>query len=193
MKKLYLICLLMFFFVQMHAQIIATTATGRKVILYANGNWRYANGNSSRNGSTDASALYNEAYKYAYDVVYGDEFFSNERRNKSILWAKDYVSKNLYIPIGSRTLEQWYNDLYEFANTNFFKDIIFSPDRKKESVLWVEQTLKDKAYFEDYDVSIIERHRIAYDVAYKYIYQQEFFDSDRKKMARQWANEFVRR
>lgn len=193
MKNLYLIGLLMFVFVQASAQTIATTTDGRKVILYANGNWRYADRNNTPRGSTDVLSLYNDAYKYAYDIVYEDEFFSNERSTKANLWAKEYVSKNLDIPIGPRTLEQWFNDLQDFANDNLFKSIIFSPDKKKASISWVAQIIKDKAHFEDYSLSIIERHRIAYDVAYKYVYEQEFFDSDRRKMALRWANDFVRR
>ena len=193
MKKIYSFLFLIFFFVQADAQTFATTTDGRRVILYANGNWRYADRNNRVPGSTDLSGLYNDAYKYAYEVVYADEFFSTERSKKAALYAGEYVAKNIYIPIGSRTLEQWYNDLYSFANNNLYKEIIFSPDRKKAANSWVEQVLKDKAFFEDFKLSIIDRHRMAYDVAYKYIYEQEFFATDRRKIALQWANDFVKR
>jgi len=193
MKKLYLFVSLCVITTFLNAQTIAITAQGRKVLLFPNGSWRYTDSNFKQdNFSVDS--LYNEAYDYAYDLLYGDEFFTTERKNKSIEYAVDYVKSNLSIPVGFKTFEQWYDELYAFAYSRLGKDSwAFNPDRKKMATEWTSQAIKDKGYFDDYRLSYIARQRLAYNFAYNKIYSTEMFQQDRRKKSLQWASDFVKR
>lgn len=95
MKKIYSLFSFILLTTIATAQIVATTSDGRKVILFPNGTWKYASRQNTET-SSDFMALYNESYKYAYEVLYADEFFTTERTNKALSYAQEYVAKNLY-------------------------------------------------------------------------------------------------
>jgi len=206
MKKVYLTFALLISVFFLHAQLIATTSDGRKVVLNQNGGWQYAD-SSFRQGpggfgagggfgsyaTASIQSMYSEAYDYAYEVIFGDEFFSSDRKTKAQQWAVQYVRDNTWLPIGYKSLEQWYDELYSFAYDNLYRNDFFSSDRKTKATEWAAQKMTKRAYFEDYRLSYFTRHRQAYNFAYSRIYRNEFFGQDRKRKALEWANAFVRR
>jgi hypothetical protein len=193
MKKFYIVCLLLFAFVQSHAQIVATTRDGRKVLLHEDGSWEYAGSNNFPPRTTDVFDMYSEAYQYAYEIIFAEEFYRPDRIEKANEWTRSYLAKNLRLPVGSKTLEEIYTDLYQLGCDSLYRNIIFTPDKKQAARRWAEQTIKDKAYFEDRRLSLFTRQRMAYDVAYNHIYEDEFFTPGREKKAARWAREFITR
>jgi hypothetical protein len=192
MKKFYTLLILAIVLAEVQAQTIVTTIEGRRIILYANGTWQPLD-SSNLQPVQDIKSMYKDAYQYAYDIMYSDEFFPSQRRNKATDWAVDYVKNGINIAIGRKFLESWYDDLYEFAGEYLYKDIFFGTERKEKAAQWAAQTLKSKAYYEDYSMSFIAKHKAAYNVAYSKIFKTEFFATERKKKALNWANEFVKR
>jgi hypothetical protein len=192
MKKIYLLLVFVFAIATIDAQIFATTFDGRRVMLHANGSWRFAD---SSYGAPAASinALYTEAYDYAYDVIFGEEFFANEKRLKAHQWAIQYVKDNTSLPVGYKSLEQWFDELYAFAYDNLFKNDFFGSDKRNKSIEWAASIIKERASFDDYRSTYISRHRQAYNFAYNRVYKSEFFSNERKKKALDWANAFVKR
>jgi hypothetical protein len=192
MKMLYTFLLVLFSSVTLYAQMSAVTQDGRRVLLYANGNWQYAD-NSGGMPTGSISTQFNEAYDYAYDIVYSDEFFSGDRKLKSTQWAVQYVKDNLYVPIGTKSLDNWFDELYNFAHDNIYRTEFFGNDRKTKSIEWASNIITTKAFFEDNRSTYIQRHRMAYNFALNRIYRNEFFAQDRKRKALEWANLFVKR
>jgi hypothetical protein len=192
MKKIYLLALLLVTITTVNAQLVATTSDGRRVMLNANGNWRYID-SSYGAPATSINSLYSEAYDYAYDVIYGDEFFSNDKRTKAQQWATQYVKDNLSLPVGYKSLEQWFDELYAFAYDNLYRNEFFGSDKKNKATEWAAQTIRERAYFDEYRSSYISRHKQAYNFAYNRVYKNEFFSQDKKRKAIDWANAFVRR
>lgn len=201
MKKALLLLVLAASAVFAQAQTIAYTQDGKRVILFANGTWFYAdsiygnNNNSFYNNANTQGAkeMFLEAYDYALDLVYSDEFFRNDRESKSSAWAADYVKANIQINIGSRSLGQWFDELYNVAYNYIHKSEFFSNDRKQKSINWAKGLIEQKATYDwgNYS-SKIARTRDAYNVAYNKIFATEFFANDRKKKAVEWANQFMR-
>jgi hypothetical protein len=192
MKKIYLLIVFVCTISFVQAQFYATTTNGRRVILYADGTWQVMD-STNYQPVTDVSTLYNEAYQYAYDIMYSDEFFPTERRTKATQWAIEYVKSGLNLAIGRKSLDSWYDDLNNFAYNLLYKDIFFSTERRAKAAQWAAQTIKSKAYYEDFSISFITKHKAAYNLAYNRIFKTEFFAQDRRKKALNWANEFVKR
>lgn len=182
------------------AQTIAYTQDGKRIVLFSNGTWFYAdslygnNNGSFYNANTQgAREMFMEAYDYAFDLVYGEEFFRNERENKAGAWAADYVRTNVQVTIGRRSLSQWFDELFAVAYDYIYKNEFFPNDRKQKAINWAKNLLEQKAAY-DWGAysSKISRTRDAYNVAYNKIFVTEFFANDRKKKSVEWANQFIR-
>lgn len=202
MKKFILALVLTASAVFSYAQTIAYTQDGKRVVLFPNGSWYYADsiygggnngGSFFNNNMQGATEMFNEAYDYAFELVYGEEFFRNERENKAAVWAADYVKSNIQITLGRRNLAQWFDELYQVAYNYINKNTFFSNDRKQNSINWAKGLIEQKAVYDwSYAGSKIARTKDAYQVAYNKIFNTEFFSADRKKRAVEWANQFVR-
>lgn len=199
MKKVLLALVLTACAVCTQAQTIAYTQDGKRVILFANGTWFYADsvyGNNNAtyyNNTQGAQEMFTEAYDYAYEMVYSQEFFPADRQNKSGAWAADYVKSNLQLTIGRKTLSQWCDELYTMAYNYVYRNEFFPADRKQKSINWTKNMIEQKAVYDwGNNTSKIARTREAYNVAYNKIFVTEFFPADRKQKAIDWANAFMR-
>lgn len=200
MKKFLLLASVIFSVSFMSAQTVAWTQDGKRIIIFQNGTWFYAdslaNGNWNFNAQVQgAGEMYNEAYDYAFEVVYGEEFFSQERQNKAAQWAVDYLRQNIVITIGSRSIESWYDELYGIAFDKVYRNTFFSSERKQSAINWAKGLLEQKATYEmgmNNNASRLARQRAAYNLALNKIFSTEFFSGDRKRRAAEWANNFVR-
>lgn len=205
MKKVLLAFVLTACAVFSQAQTIAYTQDGKRVILFSNGTWFYAdslygnnnnspyNYNNSYNNTQGAQEMFMEAYDYAMDLLYGDEFFRNERENKAGAWAADYVRSNIQINIGRKTLGQWFDELNTIAYNYIYKNEFFGNDRKQKAINWAKGLIEQKASYDWSSFSSkLARTREAYNVAYNKIFVTEFFANDRKKKSVDWANQFMR-
>jgi hypothetical protein len=201
MKKYLLALLLMFTAVCAGAQMIAYTQDGKRIILFPNGSWYYADSLYSPNAvnlysnqnEQSATNMFQEAYDYAMEAIYGDEFFRSDRENKAAAWAADYLKSNININIGYRTLGQWFDQLYNIAHNYVYKNVFFASERKQNAINWAKNLIEQKATYDWFtNTSRIARYRTAYQVAYDKIFATEFFAGDRKKKASEWANNFLR-
>ncbi len=182
------------------AQTFAYTEDGKRIVLFPNGSWYYAdsvyggnNGGWYNNNVQGAQEMFTEAYDYAYELVYGEEFFRNERETKAATWAADYVKSNIQISIGRKSLGSWYDELYNIAFNHVYKNTFFGSERKQNAINWAKSLLEQKATYEwSMNNSRMQRTREAYNVALNKIFNTEFFSSDRKRRAIEWANQFVR-
>jgi hypothetical protein len=204
MKRILPMLLLLALTASATAQQIAYTQDGKRIVLFANGHWMYADSLYGGGGGgwggqwngplQSASDIYSEAYDYAFEVVYGDEFFRQDRENKSATWAADYLKSNIQIVIGARRLEMWFDELYGVAYNSVFKNVFFSTERKQNAINWARNLIEQKATYDNFyqGSSRFGRYRDAYNVALNKIFVTEFFSNDRKKRAAEWANNFVR-
>ncbi len=195
MKKIYLLAIVLFASTFAFSQIAATTSDGRRILIYPNGSWRYMDSttNSTSYQSGSINSLYSEAYDYAYEIMFANEFFPNERKGKARNWALQNMTTYISIPIGTKSLEQWFDDLYGFAYATLYKNEFFSSERSQKSIEWATQVLNTKSYFEDFRGSYFSKLRISYNFAYTRVYKNEFFTEDRRRKALNWASDFVKK
>jgi hypothetical protein len=198
MKKFILAFLFTASAVFAYTQTIAYTQEGKRIVLFPNGSWYYADsiyggGGGYQNTNQSASDMYTEAYEYAFEILYGDEFFRNDRETKSAAWAADYLKQNIEIRIGTIGLSQWYDELYQVAYNSVYKSVFFASERKQNAINWAKGLIEQKAVYDwSYQRSRIARTREAYQVAYNKIFTTEFFGNDRKRKASEWAVQFMR-
>jgi hypothetical protein len=200
MKKFILAFILTASAVFSYAQTIAYTQEGKRIVLFPNGSWYYADsiynasgGYGGQNTNQSASDMYSEAYDYAFDILYGDEFFRNDREAKAAAWASDYLKQNIEVRIGTISLSQWFDDLYQVAYNSVYRNVFFANERKQNAINWAKGLIEQKAVYDwSYQRSRIARTREAYQVAYNKIFTTEFFGNDRKRKASEWAVQFLR-
>jgi hypothetical protein len=199
MKRLFTLLAFVMCITAAHSQTIAYTQDGKRIVIFQNGTWFYADslvnigGGFQPNNIQSAGEMFNEAYDYAYEIMYGDEFFAQDRQNKSAAWAVDYLKQNIVISIGARSIENWYDELYGIAFNKVYQNTFFGNDRKQNAAAWARQLLEQKAVYDPLTVSSrMARTRAAYQLALNKIFVNEFFAADRKRKASDWATNFVR-
>jgi hypothetical protein len=196
MKKILTLLAFVTAFAAAHAQTIAYTQDGKRIVIFQNGTWFYADSlgiGLPNDNAQSASDMFTEAYDYAYELVYGDEFFAQDRQTKSAAWAVDYLKQNITISIGRRSIENWYDELYSIAFNKIYTNSFFGSDRRQNAANWAKGLLEAKAVYEPFPfTSRIVRTRAAYQLALNKMFGNEFFGADRKRKAADWANNFVR-
>jgi hypothetical protein len=180
-----------------YSQQTAFTTSGQKIILFSNGTWVNADSIPSLTGGINSPRNlrdeFNIAYKFAYDELFKDVFFDDDRKNKAANWAFNCFSTQLYFFAGSKTLSSWYDDMYYIGSTYFYFKVFFDNDRQKQTSEWVKdwmdkRTIFDPAYYTTY----LSRFKEAYGIAYNKVYQNEFTDASRRSKAMAWAASLVK-
>jgi hypothetical protein len=179
------------------SQEIAFTGTGKKIILFSNGTWASADSltvvTATLNSPRNLREEFNNAYKFAYDELYPDIFFDNDRKNKAANWAFNSFSSQLYFFAGGRSLTAWYEDMYYIGATYFYNTVYSDDDRHKQTNDWLKtwmdkRTVFDPAYYNSY----LARFREAYKIAYNKVYQNEFSDATRRTRSIAWATALLK-
>jgi len=179
------------------SQEIAFTGSGKKIILFSNGTWTSADSLPMLTGTINTPRNFreefNNAYKFAYDELYPDVFFDNDRKNKAANWAFNSFSSQLYFFAGAKSLTAWYDDMYYIGSAYFYNTVFFDNDRHKQTNDWLKtwmdkRTVFDPAYYGSY----LTRFREAYKIAYNKVYQNEFSDDMRRSKAMAWATSLVK-